>query len=203
MRQLPAIDSRSWKQKRGISAPAASHACSSVYSGGTSISFAVDDELGHARLARPGLAAARVFGTIARQATLSQPKAWSDRPCTGQMLEPFIAVLPSSAMPGRNPPHDAMRCIDRLEPFRPPAVEALVHVCQTNRSSASTISPDRHVDDHVRIVARPTVMACRCRPAAARSKPFGCARPTVHEAELVDETGACADRRSMADASRC
>src|SRR6478609_1213753 len=38
MRQLPAMDSRSWKQKRGISAPAASHACSSVYSGGTSIS---------------------------------------------------------------------------------------------------------------------------------------------------------------------
>src|SRR5882724_9144421 len=38
MRQLPAIESRSWKQKRGISAPAASHACSSVYSAGTSIS---------------------------------------------------------------------------------------------------------------------------------------------------------------------
>src|SRR5882757_2345637 len=39
MRQLPAIDRRSWKQKRGISAPAASHACSSVYSAGTSISL--------------------------------------------------------------------------------------------------------------------------------------------------------------------
>src|SRR5882757_9744638 len=39
MRQLPAIESRSWKQKRGISAPATSHACSSVYSGGTSISL--------------------------------------------------------------------------------------------------------------------------------------------------------------------
>src|SRR5438128_9496453 len=39
MRQLPAIDSCSWKQNRGISAPAASHACSSVYSGGTSISL--------------------------------------------------------------------------------------------------------------------------------------------------------------------
>src|SRR6201986_4932136 len=39
MRQLPAIDSRSWKQNRGISAPAASHACSSVYSAGTSISL--------------------------------------------------------------------------------------------------------------------------------------------------------------------
>src|SRR3954468_4562420 len=38
MRQLPAIQSRSWKQKRGISAPAASHACSKVYSGGTSTS---------------------------------------------------------------------------------------------------------------------------------------------------------------------
>ncbi len=38
MRQLPAIDSRSWKQKRGISAPACSHACNSVYSGGTSTS---------------------------------------------------------------------------------------------------------------------------------------------------------------------
>ena len=48
MRQLPAIESRSWKQKRGISAPAASQAWSSVYSGGTSISRAVDDELGHA-----------------------------------------------------------------------------------------------------------------------------------------------------------
>src|SRR5213593_3054624 len=39
MRQLPAIESRSWKQKRGISAPAASQAWSSVYSGGTSISW--------------------------------------------------------------------------------------------------------------------------------------------------------------------
>src|ERR1700688_1665658 len=39
MRQLPAMDSRSWKQKRGISAPAASHACNSVYSGGTSTSL--------------------------------------------------------------------------------------------------------------------------------------------------------------------
>src|ERR1700722_4499833 len=39
MRQLPAIDRRSWKQNRGISAPPASQACSSVNSGGTSISL--------------------------------------------------------------------------------------------------------------------------------------------------------------------
>src|SRR5580658_3049882 len=38
IRQLPAMDSRSWKQKRGISAPAASQAWSSVYSAGTSTS---------------------------------------------------------------------------------------------------------------------------------------------------------------------
>src|SRR5260370_19043833 len=39
MRQLPAIDSREWTQKRGISAPATSQACSSVNSAGTSISL--------------------------------------------------------------------------------------------------------------------------------------------------------------------
>ena len=39
MRQLPAIDSRSWKQKRGISAPAASQAWRSVNSAGTSTSL--------------------------------------------------------------------------------------------------------------------------------------------------------------------
>src|SRR5215469_6174423 len=39
MRQLPAMERRSWKQKRGISAPAASQAWSSVYSGGTCTSL--------------------------------------------------------------------------------------------------------------------------------------------------------------------
>src|SRR5919112_617854 len=39
MRQLPAIESRSWKQNRGISAPAISAAWSRVYSGGTSTSM--------------------------------------------------------------------------------------------------------------------------------------------------------------------
>src|SRR5579871_822719 len=52
MRQLPAIDRRSWKQKRGISAPAASHACSSVYSGGTSISLPSTMSLVISRLLR-------------------------------------------------------------------------------------------------------------------------------------------------------
>src|SRR5262249_38683562 len=39
IRQFPAIDRRSWKQKRGISAPAASQAWSNAYSGCTSISL--------------------------------------------------------------------------------------------------------------------------------------------------------------------
>src|SRR5262245_17221778 len=56
MRQLPAIDSRSWKQKRGISAPAASHAWSSVYSGGTSISLPSTMSLVMSVLVRHGAA---------------------------------------------------------------------------------------------------------------------------------------------------
>src|SRR4051794_31061691 len=39
MRQLPAVARRSWKRKRATSAPAASRACSSVSSGGPSISL--------------------------------------------------------------------------------------------------------------------------------------------------------------------
>ena len=52
MRQLPAIDSRSWKQNRGISAPPASQACSSVYSGGTSISLPSTMIFAHRRTPR-------------------------------------------------------------------------------------------------------------------------------------------------------
>jgi hypothetical protein len=47
MRQLPAIDSRSWKQKRGISAPAASQAWSRVYFRRDVHLDAVDENLGH------------------------------------------------------------------------------------------------------------------------------------------------------------
>src|SRR3712207_1828325 len=53
MRQLPAIDSRSWKQKRGISAPAASHAWSRVYSGGMSTSMPSTMSLVISTLSRP------------------------------------------------------------------------------------------------------------------------------------------------------
>src|SRR4051795_10086898 len=64
MRQLPAIDSRSWKQKRGISAPAASHACSSVYSGGTSISRSSTMSLVMRRRSLLGLQTLKPFGQI-------------------------------------------------------------------------------------------------------------------------------------------
>src|SRR5436853_4692093 len=64
MRQLPAIESRSWKQKRGISAPAASHACRSVYSGGTSISVPSTMSLVMRRPSLLGLQAVQPFGQV-------------------------------------------------------------------------------------------------------------------------------------------
>src|SRR5437016_511567 len=64
MRQLPAIDSRSWKQNRGISAPAISHACSNVYSGGTSISVPSTMSLVMRRLSLLGLQAIYPFGQV-------------------------------------------------------------------------------------------------------------------------------------------
>src|SRR6476660_980973 len=65
MRQLPPIDSRSWKQKRGISAPAASHACSSVKCGGTSISLPsmMIFAIALLRRFRHGVARAEIGGT--------------------------------------------------------------------------------------------------------------------------------------------
>ena len=50
MRQLPATDSRSWKQKRGTSAPASSHACKQREMIRNLDLFSVDFQLCHRRL---------------------------------------------------------------------------------------------------------------------------------------------------------
>src|SRR4026208_944229 len=61
MRQLPAMDRRSWKQKRGTSAPACSQACSSVVPFSISISvpsiisFGILHRLSSAALGVPAL----------------------------------------------------------------------------------------------------------------------------------------------------
>src|SRR4051812_5011322 len=92
MRQLPAIDSRSWKQKRGISAPAASHACSRVYSGGTSISLPSTMSLVMTSLRRhhlgriehtDRLGRTRVFVDAALDVMTEMPDQALDRPGRG------------------------------------------------------------------------------------------------------------------------
>ena len=51
IRQLPAIDSRSWKQKRGISAPSRLARLKKRVFGGNVDFLAVDDDLAHALFA--------------------------------------------------------------------------------------------------------------------------------------------------------
>src|ERR1700734_2083262 len=110
MRQLPAIDSRSWKQNRGTSAPAASQACSSVYSAGTSISLpsmmilliavlSIDWALGLAAfLGHPLLDMRQMRPTKGMIAVAVRPK----------MLEPRFCLLQRGDMPAGNRPHDEM-----------------------------------------------------------------------------------------------
>src|SRR5580693_8636535 len=126
IRQLPAIDSRSWKQKRGISAPAASQAWSSVYSGGTSISLpsTMSFVIYLCRLSvrraprrlpqlgsRHAFPAERMVGGTVR----------------GEMFEPLLRLDQRRSMIGRHPPHHQVRSIQFFEPFRAAAVEPLVH----------------------------------------------------------------------------
>ena len=87
MRQLPAIDSRSWKQKRGISAPAASQAWSSVYSGGTSTSMPstmslVIDRVSHSAAIRHrlGMRVGRVMVDALLDLVAEMPDQALDRP---------------------------------------------------------------------------------------------------------------------------
>src|ERR1700730_4960274 len=117
IRQLPAIDSRSWKQKRGISAPAASHAWSSVYSGGTSISLPSTMSLVmalHSSAARrsPELRGGEAFppeGVVARTFDL-------------QMVKPGERFRHRRSVAVRHPPHHEVWSFKPLEPFVPPAV---------------------------------------------------------------------------------
>src|SRR5260370_30164128 len=123
MRQLPAIDSRSWKQKSGTSAPAASQACRSVYSAGTSISLPSMMILLMRLSARlPAFAAHPQFDM--RQVTPSERSVAVA--VSGRMFEPRLRLVQVWDVPGQYRPHDEMR---RREPFEPPAlaiVELLV-----------------------------------------------------------------------------
>src|SRR5215813_395166 len=100
IRQLPAIDNRSWKQKRGISAPAASQACSSVYSGGTSISLPSTMSL----IMAGGSGAARGFPELRGRKALPSEReiAWT---VVLEMVETFQRLRDRRTVAVRHPPH--------------------------------------------------------------------------------------------------
>src|SRR5947208_4340471 len=146
MRQLPAIDSRSWKQNRGISAPAASHACSSVYSGGTSISLPSMFSL---VMPSPGSScdrsgAARRFPQL-RAFNAFPAERMPARPVRAQMFEPGDRLLDGGPVRGRDPPHDEIGPGQVLETFGPPAVEAVVHGLSDMIFHISDASPAIHL----------------------------------------------------------
>src|SRR5712671_1459421 len=115
MRQLPAIDRRSWKQKRGISAPAASHACSSVYSGGTSISLPSTRSLvmpsfrcgAVARCSR----APRRSPEFCRRRVLPAECALA-RPVLFQVLEPLDRLRYARPVAGRHVPEHEIGAVE-------------------------------------------------------------------------------------------
>src|SRR5580692_12802884 len=124
IRQLPAIDSRSWKQKRGISAPAASQAWSSVYSGGTSISLPSMTSLVIFFSCRLSVrrAAARRLPQLRRRHALPAERMVG-RTMRREMFQSLFRLGQRRPMPCRHPPHHQMGPLDLLKPLRPAAVE--------------------------------------------------------------------------------
>src|SRR5580698_8325619 len=157
MRQLPAIDSRSWKQKRGISAPAASQAWSSVYSGGTSISLPSTMSLVIlvSRRLSIGCASRRLPQLRGRHALPAEGLV--ARPVRRKMFEALFRFVQVRLMPGRDPPHDEMRSFHLIEPIRTPSVEALVNGLPDETLKGLDAFPHRQIDRHLRIGERPEI----------------------------------------------
>src|ERR1700686_745523 len=127
IRQLPAIDSRSWKQKRGISAPAASQAWSSVYSGGTSISLPSTMSLVIflCRLPVRPAASRRLPQLCSRHAFPTERMV--GRTVRREIFNPLLRLDHRRPMTDRNPPHHGAPSLELVEPFLTPAIETLVH----------------------------------------------------------------------------
>src|SRR5215471_3794364 len=154
MRQLPAIDSRSWKQKRGSSAPAASQACSSVYSGGTSISLPSTMSLVISSVpCRPPSGAARRPPQLCSGSVLPAERMLA-RPMQLEMFKPFDRFPNAGPMACRHPPHHQVRAVELLEPFLTAAIETLVHRLPDVALERLDAVPHRHVQQQARVVER-------------------------------------------------
>src|SRR5215470_3544647 len=151
IRQFPAIDRRSWKQNRGISAPAASHACSSVNSGGTSISLSSMTSLVISSRARSR--AARGFPELRGREHVPAEGVFG-RTVPSEMVEALDRLLDRRSVPGRHPPHYEIGSFGFFEPLAAPPIEALVHGLPDVALQRLDALPDRHVDGDTRIIVR-------------------------------------------------
>src|SRR5262249_4022951 len=188
MRQLPAMDSRSWKQTRGISWAEASQACSKVYSGGTSISLPSTISL-----VMPPRSSLRASGAPRR---LPQPRRRQAFPAGGvlarpvlpQMVKPLNSLLHCGPVSGRYPPHHKVALVHPLKPFVAPAIEALMQGLPNEPLERLHAVPYRQVDRHARVFgkrarfdrASAVVLVAPNKSRAALGQP-------VHEREIVDE----------------
>src|SRR5215510_5484256 len=187
MRQLPAIDSRSWKQKRGISAPAASQAWSSVYSGGTSISLPSTMSL----VIRPSFAQSRTSRRFPylRGRKAFPPEGEFARPVVLEMPQPLDCLLDGWPVTRRHPPHHEVRPLEPIEPFVPPAVEALVHGLPDVALERVHAFPQGDIEDDARIIEGLNAGGVAAFAFEPPHEPFRPVGNTVHPIEIVGEVG--------------
>src|SRR5690349_3474757 len=150
IRQLPAIDRRSWKQKRGISAPAASAAWRSVNSAGTSISLP-----------------STLILAMALPTPLGAPELYmlQMRPVEGkiriavrfEMIQPRLGLGQGRDVSGFDEPHHEMMGLQLLEPLGFAVVEALVERLPDESLEIGDRLPHAHVHRHRRIGKRTDV----------------------------------------------
>src|ERR1700722_7948158 len=194
MRQLPAIDSRSWKQKRGISAPPASQACSSVYSGGTSISLSSTMSLVMSvscsvscgspvrRCASRGLPQLRGRNALPAERAVA-------RTVSRQIFEPLLRFVEGRQMARRNPPHHGMRSFVFTEPFLASAIKALVHGLINETFERFGAFPYRQIDRHLRIGKRPEIGGVAAVVLQTPDKTLAALGEHIDQVEIVHEVG--------------
>src|SRR5271166_595738 len=105
------------------------------------------------------------------------------------MVEPRLRLRNVRNMPWRYRPHDKMRRRQFLEPAALAIVELLVDRCPDEALERFDAFPDRHVDEHIRVVEGPKrgcVVALVLQPPDESRTPF---RERIDAIEIVHEPG--------------
>src|SRR5262245_50467614 len=118
-----------------------------------------------------------------------------------QMFKPALGLREVGQMTRRHPPHDEVRPIQRLEPFRPATVDTLVYRLPDETFQGFDRFPHRHVQEQARIVESVDgggVAAVVLEPPDEAWRVLGNRIDTV---EIVDEVGHARVVERIADAS--